>query len=304
MNNTNKGFCMFFDWMEDLEYLSAEDAWTVIKALGNYYKNGVDPVENVDKHLKFALSVMFHQIKRQEEISETNRKNISKRKNRSGDSTDCGGLEKSQQDELEVQKNEHLPSADKGSSSNLNKEGEAKTRGETNTNSEVKKDNSELQDGQTNSFSSSENDGSVGFEVACCYNSHYEEQALHDAESERAVESSASSASCKNNREHSELFRMFWEEYPRKVGKARAEKYFMKLKPDKKLVEKMISAVKIQKNTEQWKKANGQFIPHPTTWLERGQWDDVVEIERENTAEVSYGTDNSDFRFNYGELCL
>ena len=28
---------------------------------------------------------------------------------------------------------------------------------------------------------------------------------------------------------------------------------------------------------------NGQFIPHPTTWLNRGGWDDEIEIETEFT---------------------
>ena len=74
--------------------------------------------------------------------------------------------------------------------------------------------------------------------------------------------------------EDDELFAVFWKAYPRKVGKDAARKAFAKRKPDAELLAKMLAAVARQAQSEQWRKKDGQFIPHPTTWLNRGQWED------------------------------
>ncbi len=66
----NKGFCLFFDWVEDLNYLDGADAWAVVRALYAYYTEGLDPVEQVARHLKATVALMFHQIRRQEAVSE------------------------------------------------------------------------------------------------------------------------------------------------------------------------------------------------------------------------------------------
>lgn len=64
-----KGFCVFYDWMDDLSYLSGEDAWAVMQALSGYYRDGINPIDVVDDHLKAVVSMMFHQILRREEVS-------------------------------------------------------------------------------------------------------------------------------------------------------------------------------------------------------------------------------------------
>ena len=73
-----------------------------------------------------------------------------------------------------------------------------------------------------------------------------------------------------------ELFDMFWNAYPRKIGKQKCINWFQQHKVDTNLVNKMINAINTQKTTEQWLKENGRFIPHPYTWLNRGGWDDEV----------------------------
>ena len=71
MSKNAKGFCMFFDWVEDLDQLGDSDgAWQIVKALSDYFKNGKNPVEAVDGSLKVIASIMFHQIKRAEDISQ------------------------------------------------------------------------------------------------------------------------------------------------------------------------------------------------------------------------------------------
>ena len=73
-----------------------------------------------------------------------------------------------------------------------------------------------------------------------------------------------------------ELFDMFWNAYPRKIGKQKCINWFQQHKVDTNLVNKMINAINNQKATEQWLKDAGRFIPHPYTWLNRGGWDDEV----------------------------
>ena len=68
-----KGFCLFFDWVDDLDNLEGADAWAVVKALCGYYREGTNPVEAVAGPLRVAVSIMFHQIKRGEKISEVRR---------------------------------------------------------------------------------------------------------------------------------------------------------------------------------------------------------------------------------------
>ena len=73
-----------------------------------------------------------------------------------------------------------------------------------------------------------------------------------------------------------ELFNKFWLLYPKKVGKGAARRVFLRLEPSEELTLKMIQAVKWQEKTDQWQKDNGQYIPHPSTWLHRESWDDEM----------------------------
>ena len=70
-------------------------------------------------------------------------------------------------------------------------------------------------------------------------------------------------------------FDRFWEAYPRKVGKVKALAAFQKV-----AVPVLLSAIEAQKKSHQWKKDNGQFIPHPATWLNGKRWEDQVTTEQ------------------------
>jgi hypothetical protein len=39
----------------------------------------------------------------------------------------------------------------------------------------------------------------------------------------------------------------------------------------------LLTALDKQKKSTQWKKDNGQFIPHPATWLNGKRWEDQLE---------------------------
>lgn len=71
-----------------------------------------------------------------------------------------------------------------------------------------------------------------------------------------------------------EMFNRFWSCYPRKVKKPSALKAFKKINPTEDLLSSMLKAVESQKKTDQWKKDNGAFIPHPSSWLNDRRWED------------------------------
>jgi hypothetical protein len=72
-------------------------------------------------------------------------------------------------------------------------------------------------------------------------------------------------------------FDRFWKAYPRKVKKTTAAKAWAKIKPDAELVNVIIAAVERQKQSRDWMKNDGEFIPHPTTWLNGERWKDEIE---------------------------
>lgn len=69
-------------------------------------------------------------------------------------------------------------------------------------------------------------------------------------------------------------FNEFWQAYPRKVGKAAALRKWMVLRPSAELHSRIMNALAEQKKSAQWNRDGGQYIPHPTTWLNQGRWDD------------------------------
>lgn len=70
-----------------------------------------------------------------------------------------------------------------------------------------------------------------------------------------------------------DAFERFWAVYPRKVGKQSAKRAFEKVKVP---LETLVTAVERQKCSAQWTRDSGQYIPHPTTWLNQGRWDDEL----------------------------
>ena len=76
-------------------------------------------------------------------------------------------------------------------------------------------------------------------------------------------------------------FALFWEAYPRKEGKLKAEEAFAKVVVP---VQDLLDAIEAQKKSPQWKKENGLFIPHPAKWLEEKRWLDQTVMEAPNGA--------------------
>lgn len=74
-----------------------------------------------------------------------------------------------------------------------------------------------------------------------------------------------------------ENFEKFWKAYPRKIAKKKAESIFRRIDPL--LFDTIMAGLDKWIKTDQWKKNNGQFIPHPTTWLNQERWNDEIEIK-------------------------
>lgn len=71
-----------------------------------------------------------------------------------------------------------------------------------------------------------------------------------------------------------ESFKRFWEAYPKKVAKQDALKAFKKIKPDDNLFAEMMKALRRQKESTEWKRDKGKFVPYPATWLNGRRWED------------------------------
>lgn len=75
-------------------------------------------------------------------------------------------------------------------------------------------------------------------------------------------------------------FDSFWAVYPRKEAKARAKKAWEKLERlgelDAEMMASILGAVERQKHTKQWMKDDGQFIPHPATWINGRYWENEM----------------------------
>lgn len=69
-------------------------------------------------------------------------------------------------------------------------------------------------------------------------------------------------------------FDQFWAEYPNKVGKAVAQKAWIRIAPDEEKRALIMAGLQRAKLSAQWTKDGGQFIPHPSTWLNQQRWED------------------------------
>jgi len=64
-------------------------------------------------------------------------------------------------------------------------------------------------------------------------------------------------------------FVLFWNNYPKKVGKGKAEAAWKKHKPN---IDDVLKTLDWQKDSKEWFKENGAFIPHPTSYINAKRW--------------------------------
>ena len=73
---------------------------------------------------------------------------------------------------------------------------------------------------------------------------------------------------------YEEMFEEFWSRYPKKKVKSKAREWYMKHRPSKELHEEILMSLLFFAEDEEWKKDNGKYIPHPTTFLNQRRWED------------------------------
>jgi hypothetical protein len=79
-----------------------------------------------------------------------------------------------------------------------------------------------------------------------------------------------------NKNTYTEDFEIFWTAYPKKIGKDGAYKSWKRLKPR---VDDLMYALSWQKESFDWTKENGKYIPMPATYLNQGRWKDEEPVE-------------------------
>lgn len=73
------------------------------------------------------------------------------------------------------------------------------------------------------------------------------------------------------------LFESFWLNYPKKEAKGRALKAWSKIKNKQEVIEQIKKVLPVQKESKDWTKEGGQFIPLPATYLNDRRWEDEIE---------------------------
>lgn len=76
-------------------------------------------------------------------------------------------------------------------------------------------------------------------------------------------------------------FENFWKAYPRKKGKDRARKSWKRYKCDSIYKEIMLS-LESHKQSHEWQKDGGKYIPHGSTWVNGKGWEDDVKTQGVN----------------------
>lgn len=97
-----------------------------------------------------------------------------------------------------------------------------------------------------------------------------------------------------------EKFDAFWKCYPRKVAKSVALKSFSKINIDDNLFSQIMSKLEEYKKSYDWTKDNGQFIPHPATWLNQKRWEDEI-ISRNNGHGINKAGSKQNTGTNYSD---
>ena len=70
-------------------------------------------------------------------------------------------------------------------------------------------------------------------------------------------------------------FDVFWQAFPKKKKKEDARKAWNTIRPN---IEEVLKAIEWQKQSPEWFKQGGQFIPYPATWIRSHSWEDEKSV--------------------------
>lgn len=74
-------------------------------------------------------------------------------------------------------------------------------------------------------------------------------------------------------------FDQFWAVWPKRVAKADARKAWKQTEDVRPPIDELIKIVKAHCMTDKWMKDDGEFIPHPATWLRGERWEDELKVK-------------------------
>ena len=101
------------------------------------------------------------------------------------------------------------------------------------------------------------------------------------------------------SKKQQDRFDQFWQQYPRKKSKGQAEKAWAKINPDEQLVATMLATIERAKTAGDWQKSNGDYIPHPATWLNAKGWEDEHEEAIPNGINRGKSEKGNDYERNF-----
>ena len=78
-------------------------------------------------------------------------------------------------------------------------------------------------------------------------------------------------------------FELFWNSYPKKIGKKKVEEKFLQ---NKYPIDDILKALEIHKQSDQWQ--NPQYIPNPETYLNQEKWNDILINNKDDEIEFVY----------------
>jgi hypothetical protein len=71
-------------------------------------------------------------------------------------------------------------------------------------------------------------------------------------------------------------FARFWDAYPKKVGKAEAERAWGRLGVDEQMLSAIMAAVAEQSRQPSWRDTTRKYVPNASTWLNGRRWEDQI----------------------------
>lgn len=83
-------------------------------------------------------------------------------------------------------------------------------------------------------------------------------------------------------------FEVFYAAYPKHEARKDAEAAFAKLNPSDELLATMLAAIAAKRQTHDWTKDGGKFVPLPATWIRAERWNDEPGVDT-RTADIWAG---------------
>ena len=74
-------------------------------------------------------------------------------------------------------------------------------------------------------------------------------------------------------------FALFWDAYPRKVGRRDAQQLWQALDVDAALLTAILQGLARARQSRQWATDGGRYIPNPANWLRGRRWEDQPGVD-------------------------